>query len=564
MSILHIKKISCYQIGILLTIIFATSFIGCGGSTTTAPKNSSPGSSTSSSKSSTPKVEDNSPPTITITGGYASGDTITIEAGQPFSAPTITATDNVDTDLTLNNNIDSLDFSVVGTYTITYTATDSSDNQATATININVVLEIPGKPTIAFVDYIEGGKVTITLGNLIPYPQTIVSDDNDFFLTATHNGDTFDLTQPGTYNIIYSVTDSSDKLGTATFTLEIVLDTVDPVISFNDGFADGDTINLPIGSEDPFPTAIATDNIDTTVPIVNNSAEVVDVNTVGVYTITYTATDSSGNMATLTLLIKVISDLTAEVKNSTNFLTSIDTIYLDFSVTNLSAASENILIKKGSTIKQTISATDNSKVTIMNSRVKIKISPLAITGEYSLLIPQGAFFSGGLELTPNTVDGLSVEINLFVKDLSSTLINGNNIGSSQFNPSGCLATTIVDNVTNSQCPVYQRQPNNGEIGKVFFGVTSSSALYVNNLKLHGGHSTVANNGLRFHYDVEVYNVDTGAWEVVLDINTDTELPNNEQPAIAINKYINAWRFICRGRSSGFGDPLYLREFNISN
>jgi len=74
--------------------------------------------------------EDNEPPVLTLLGD----STITIQAGSKFAEPGYTATDNADGDITDRVTV-SNDHSTykAGTYTITYSVTDSFGNTATAT-----------------------------------------------------------------------------------------------------------------------------------------------------------------------------------------------------------------------------------------------------------------------------------------------------------------------------------------------------------------------------------------------------------------------------------------------
>ena len=74
--------------------------------------------------------KDEEPPVISLLGG----GTVTIQVGEKFSEPGYTAIDNVDGDITAKVTV-SKDYDIYkgGTYTITYTVTDSFGNTATAT-----------------------------------------------------------------------------------------------------------------------------------------------------------------------------------------------------------------------------------------------------------------------------------------------------------------------------------------------------------------------------------------------------------------------------------------------
>ena len=82
------------------------------------------------------KVVDTQAPVISL-----SGDTeITIEVGSNYEEAGFSAVDNYDGDITTKISIDkNIDTSKIGTYTVTYTVKDSSNNEAKATRTVNVV-----------------------------------------------------------------------------------------------------------------------------------------------------------------------------------------------------------------------------------------------------------------------------------------------------------------------------------------------------------------------------------------------------------------------------------------
>ncbi len=78
---------------------------------------------------------DNIKPVISLVGN----STVTINKGSTYSDAGATVTDNIDTTVTVTTT-GSVNPNIVGTYTITYNATDSSGNNATpVTRTVNVV-----------------------------------------------------------------------------------------------------------------------------------------------------------------------------------------------------------------------------------------------------------------------------------------------------------------------------------------------------------------------------------------------------------------------------------------
>ena len=80
-----------------------------------------------------PPVTDTTAPVITVLGD----NPVTIETGNSYVDAGATATDDVDGQIVVNTS-SSVDTDTVGTYTITYTATDAAGNTATGTRIVNV------------------------------------------------------------------------------------------------------------------------------------------------------------------------------------------------------------------------------------------------------------------------------------------------------------------------------------------------------------------------------------------------------------------------------------------
>ena len=175
-----------------------------------------------------------------------------------------------------------VDTNTVGTYTVTYTSTDDSGNVGTATRTVTV--EDTTDPVITLLNNTAQYN-TVEFGGTYS-EQGATADGNE---TVTTTG-TVDTTTVGQYTITYSATDASGNEGTATRMVTVV-DTTAPVITLS-GSA---TVTIVKGSTYTDAGATATDNYDTSVTVVTTGT--VDTNTVGTYTITYTASDSSGNTA---------------------------------------------------------------------------------------------------------------------------------------------------------------------------------------------------------------------------------------------------------------------------
>ena len=229
---------------------------------------------------------DDTAPVISVTSG-----TDTVELGATWTDAGATA-DGGETVTTSG----SVDTSTVGTYTITYSATDASGNTSSETRTVTVV------DTTAPVVTVTGDtSVTVELGSTYSDAGATATDlSGDVTVVSSGTVDTDTL---GEYVITYTSTDASGNTGTATRTVTVV-DTTAPVISVTSGT---DTVELGATWTDAGATAT---DLSGDVTVVSSGT--VDTDTLGEYVITYTSTDASGNTGTATRTVTVV-DTTAPV-----------------------------------------------------------------------------------------------------------------------------------------------------------------------------------------------------------------------------------------------------------
>ena len=135
-------------------------------------------------------------------------------------------------------------------------------------------------------------SVTVEVNTTYSDPGATATDSFDGDLTSSIivGGDTVDMSAPGTYTVTYNVTDAAGNVATKTRTVNVV-DTTAPVITLT-GLAE---MKLQVGSTYTEPGATATDNHDDEVTVIKTGT--VDPSTVGVYPISYSASDDAGNAA---------------------------------------------------------------------------------------------------------------------------------------------------------------------------------------------------------------------------------------------------------------------------
>ncbi len=331
----------------------------------------------------TVNVVDTTAPIITLTGANPQ----TIELGAGYTELGASTNDGSMVSIDDDAFVDA-----VGTYSITYTATDGT-NQATATRTVNVV------DTTAPIITLDGDNPqTIELGagytelGASTNDGSMVSIDDDAFVDAV-----------GTYSITYTATDGTNQ-ATATRTVNVV-DTTAPIITLTG--ANPQTIELGAGY-----TELGASTNDGSMVSIDDDAF---VDAVGTYSITYTATDGT-NQATATRTVNVV-DTTAPIITLTG--ANPQTIELGAGYTELGASTndgsmvsidDDAFVDAVGTYSITYTATDGTNQATATRTVNVvdTTAPIiTLTGANPQTIELGA---GYTELGASTNDGSMVSI----------------------------------------------------------------------------------------------------------------------------------------------------------
>ena len=234
------------------------------------------------------------PPVISLNGA----NPMTLECPTAYFEPGASVSDSFDPSPSLNIT-GTVDSHTPGTYTITYTAADDAGNTASATRIVNVVDTTA--PTIAL-----SGTNPVTLECPVAYMEAgaTASDLCDPNPALNISG-AVDSHTPGVYTITYTATDDAGNTSTATRTVNVV-DTTAPVVTLA-GSATV-TVECHLGTYTEL-SATALDACDGNLPIATTGS--VDVNTVGTYTLSYTATDLRGNAGNIVTRTVNVVDTTA-------------------------------------------------------------------------------------------------------------------------------------------------------------------------------------------------------------------------------------------------------------
>ncbi len=249
-------------------------------------------------------VSDTIAPVITLNGASS----VTVECHDSFSDPGATASDACDTSVPVNVT-GSVNTNVPGVYTLNYNASDDSGNAAAPKTRTVTVVD-----TTAPVITVNGANpMTVECHTTFTDPGATATDACDTSVTVNVSG-SVNTNVPGTYTLTYTASDDSGNAATPKTRTVNVVDTTAPVITVNG--ANPMTVECHTTFTDP--GATASDSCDTNVPV--NSSGSVNTNVPGTYTITYTASDDSGNAASPKTRTVIVVD-TAGPVITTNGLT---------------------------------------------------------------------------------------------------------------------------------------------------------------------------------------------------------------------------------------------------
>lgn len=231
-------------------------------------------------------VADTTRPTVVRVGPA----TVTQACGMPFLELGATASDQCDG--TLSVQVESnLDVDVPGTYTVTYSATDSAGLTA-STIRTVVVADSEG-PAITLL-----GANPLRLNCGSPYVEAGATaldacEDTEAEVTIVNN--TVNASVPGTYVVTYQAQDGSGNTSVASREV-VVSDTAAPTITLN-GAA---IVEIDCGTTYTDAGATALDACEGPVNVVDDAEAVVNTDVPGTYEVTYVAVDGLGNQAIAT------------------------------------------------------------------------------------------------------------------------------------------------------------------------------------------------------------------------------------------------------------------------
>ncbi|MDY7226323.1 immunoglobulin-like domain-containing protein [Hyalangium rubrum] len=267
---------------------------GAVGSYTVSYSVTDPSGNAASTALRTVAVADSLPPTLTLRGAAAAS----VECGMPYEESGATATDlcagDVSNRIVISGGVDPR---AVGTYAVSYSVTDLAGNAAsTAVRTVAVADTLP--PTLL----LQGSATArVECGTRYEEAGAKASDlcSGDVSDRVVISGNV-DPSAVGTYAVSYSVTDlAGNRTSTAHRTVEVA-DTLPPRIACPAPIVaeaiEGSLAPINLG------TATATDSCDREVRVSSPQGTLFAA---GTTTVTYTATDASGNRASCTSTVTV-------------------------------------------------------------------------------------------------------------------------------------------------------------------------------------------------------------------------------------------------------------------
>jgi len=238
----------------------------------------------------------NEAPVITLIGN----NPLHLYVGDIFTDPGATAIDDLDGDLTSAiQTVSNVDTSVVGSYTATYTVTDSDGNNPTVSRSVFVTTLPP------IITLLGDNPLYINVGDTFTDPGATATDDVDGDVTASiQTSSNINISTVGSYPVTYSVTDSDGSTATATRTVVVtapVTDTAAPVITLNGA----NPTTFKLGTVFTDLGATAQDDTDGDITSSIQTSSKVDTASAGSYTVIYSVSDAAGNSATASRTVYV-------------------------------------------------------------------------------------------------------------------------------------------------------------------------------------------------------------------------------------------------------------------
>ena len=271
------------------------------------------------SNSATVTVEDQTAPVVTapaattVAATGANGTTKTDTSVAAF-LDAATATDNVDANLTITNNAP--DVFPLGPTTVTFSTTDSSGLTGSATAVLTVadqtapIITAPASIIVAATD--ADGTAASDAAIAAFLSGASATDNVDESSAITNDGlAVFPL---GETEVTFSSTDAAGNIGSASATVTVTDQTAPVITAPADGTIAATDASGTAATDAAvvawIESAVATDNVDSNLTIINDAPETLPL---GATVVTFTVTDAAGNTSSVTATATVADTTAPEI-----------------------------------------------------------------------------------------------------------------------------------------------------------------------------------------------------------------------------------------------------------
>ncbi len=295
---------------------------------------------------------------------------IRLKQGDPFSMPTVTATDAKNGDMPVElvvtyeygtevapeDPLEEVDPSYEGVYTLTYSTADLAGNTTSMTVKVTVdgtapvlAYDTDGDSDSDFDDLIlkvQQGTGKTEHGTTFAMPTVTATDNLDpdtdlnskIELSVTKEGagvrDTVNINDPGSYLLEYTLMDHVRN--TTSVIITVIVDGDPPVLTYQGetefNIDVGDVFNIPVVPEitaEDFVDGNLNDRINLKITnpsvieegLIDTTAKTLDTSNPGSYVLTYTSTDDVGNVSDP---VEIIVNVGSEVPKFSYTINGVD------------------------------------------------------------------------------------------------------------------------------------------------------------------------------------------------------------------------------------------------
>ncbi|MGC6767554.1 immunoglobulin-like domain-containing protein [Enterococcus sp. LJL51] len=236
---------------------------------------------------------------------------VTIMQGEAFNPLDYAkAMDERDGGLTVSVDSNNVDPAAIGTYSVTYSATNTAGTTETKTITVSVV-ERTAAITADNQEVYQGQEITDEL--ILSWAQASDPVDTDLDLTYTILEGSIDTSIAGAvFTVEYAVTNTAGNTTTKSISItvlnrEATIEAADQTVEVGTVISDADILNWAKAS-DP----VDGENLAVTEFTVLDGP--IDTTKEGTFTIQYSFTNTAGNTAVKTITLTVVDQLTPSIK----------------------------------------------------------------------------------------------------------------------------------------------------------------------------------------------------------------------------------------------------------